>query len=83
MTKSVKTSEFYVVLAMLVVWALRYLGIDLSPEVVQGDITALAKELHGLQGNTDSAGYLLGLAYLVSRTGLKWRNGGGQVEGGG
>ncbi len=71
MTKGIKSSEFYVVLLVVVPWAMQYFGIDLS--ALQGEATRLAAEVTNVQSqNSDLPVWAAG-AYVIGRSFIKWK----------
>ena len=72
MQKSIKTSEFYVVVFVLLTWALRYVGFDVEPQQVANSAVDIAKQLHEISGS-DNSGILLAGIYAAARTAMKWK----------
>ena len=69
MQKGVKSSEFYVVLAVLAPWIAQQFGVDLSSFVANpDDIAGMIKSAHAQEGN---AQVWIALAYVVGRVILK------------
>jgi hypothetical protein len=72
MQKGIKSSEFYIVLAVLVPWISQQYGIDLSAVVNNpDDISGMIKAAQSQGGN---APMWIALAYVIGRVLLKWRD---------
>ncbi len=68
MKSSVKSSELYIIIYVLLLLGAKYLGLDLNS--VQAQVRQVAGAYHG--GGADSAQLLvLALAWLGARSGLK------------
>jgi hypothetical protein len=71
MQKGAKTSEFYVVIAVLAPWIAQQFGVDLAGFVANpDDIAGMIKSAHAQGGN---APVWMAVAYVVGRVILKWR----------
>ena len=72
MVRGIKSSEGIIVVSVLLVWAARYLGLDLSVDQVQSGAVEVAKQLHEMQANgPDNAGVWLAAVYTIGRTVIK------------
>lgn len=77
-TKSIKTSELYIVAFVLAIWGLDRLGVDVGQVLavllgVQQTAADVARQLQGLDVPQGTAGYWLAAAWLAARTALKAR----------
>lgn len=72
MTKGYKSSELYIVTAVLVPWLSQQFGIDLSGLLAGNpdDIAAMIKSAQSQGGNMP---VWVALVYVVGRVVLKWR----------
>lgn len=69
-----KTSELYVLLTTIAVWAAKSLGFNLSSDQVTTSAVEVAKHLHALQDQGfDHTGLVLAGLYLIARSALKWK----------
>jgi len=72
MKSGVKTSEFYVVLAVVAPWLLSQLGIDLGAVITDADqLRAVIQEAHK---GSDLPVWVAG-AFVIGRPLLKWKLG--------
>jgi len=67
----IKSSELWVVLIVLVTWALRYLGFEVSIGDVQSGAVEIAKQLHGITASPDNSGIWLAALYTAGRVIIK------------
>lgn len=71
MKSGIKSTEFYIVLAILSTWISSQFGIDLSSVINDpDDIAAIVKSAQTQGGD---APVWLGLAYVLVRGALKWK----------
>lgn len=70
MTTGAKTSEFYIVLAVLVPWICQQLGIDLRGAI--GNADELRQTIEAAHGNGQAPVWVAG-AYVIGRKLLKWK----------
>lgn len=71
MDKGIKSTEFYIVSAVLVPWISQQFGVDLSAVLSNpDDIATVIRQAQGLGGN---APVWVALAYVAGRSILKWR----------
>lgn len=70
MTKGAKTSEFYVVLAVLLPWICQQFGIDYGTVTQSAD--ELRQAIEAAHGGSDMPVWVA-MAYVVGRKALKWR----------
>ena len=73
MTKGVKTSEFYVVAAVLLPWIAQQLGIDLAGAI--GNADELRRTIEAAHGGSDVPVWVAA-AYVIGRKAIKWREAG-------
>ncbi|HAR38846.1 MAG TPA: hypothetical protein DCS09_09910 [Porphyromonadaceae bacterium] len=71
MQKGYKTTEFYLVSAVLLPWISQQFGIDLSAILANPD--DIAGMISAAQAKGGSAPVWVALAYVVGRFALKWR----------
>jgi len=71
MDKGIKSSEFYIALAVLAPWISQQFGINLQPYLANpDDIAGMITAAHQQGGN---APVWVALAYVIGRALLKWR----------
>ena len=75
MSKGIQSSELYVVGAVLLVWGLRYLGFDVSPDQAQEAVVGIAEQLRGVDNDPSNFGAWLAALYVAGRSLLKLKIG--------
>ncbi len=75
MSKGIKTTELYVVCAVIAVWGLRYLGFDVSPEHAQDTVAGIAEQLRGVTAEPDNFGAWIAALYVGGRSLIKLKKG--------
>ena len=73
-TKGIKTSELYIVGAVLLVWAMRYLGIEVPVDQAQDTVANIASQYQG-GGTPDTFGAWIAALYVAGRQIIKLRSG--------
>lgn len=73
MQKGLKSSELYVVLAVLAPWVSQQFGVDLGAMLANPD--DIASVIRSAQDQGGSAPVFVALAYVVGRVVLKWKKG--------
>jgi len=77
MSKGYKSSELYVVIAVIAPWILSQLGIDLGAVITDADqLRAVIQEAHN---GSDLPVWVAGL-FVISRPFLKWKGLGSKKE---
>jgi hypothetical protein len=71
MEKGIKSTEFYIVSAVLVPWISQQFGVDLSAVLSNPD--DIASVIRGAQGMGGNAPVWVAAAYVIGRVVLKWR----------
>jgi len=70
MRQGMKTSEFYVVLAVLLPWICQQFGLDAS--VITDNADELRKAIEAAHGGSDMPVWVA-MAYVIGRKVIKWR----------
>jgi hypothetical protein len=70
MKKGLRTSELYVVGAVVLVWALRYLGIDIPLDQAQDTVADIAAQYQN-GGAPDTFGAWVAAIYVAGRSLIK------------